>query len=207
MRACASELSLAYGISTPIRRICPDCCARKESGQATAEPPASVMKSRRLMERPLRTNGCTLSHCPAPEAMLCRSAIAICPLRVICRHSAGPRGYPPPKADISVLHSHVCFGPEAVILIDALHWITSSARAIRFDGIAKPSAFAVSRLITSSYLVGALYRQVAGLSPYAQCHRRKRAVLAMASANIAFNCDLVNSRGCLATGLRVDLTT
>jgi hypothetical protein len=33
-----------------------------------------------------------------------------------------------------------------------------------------------------------------------------RAVLAMASANIAFNCDLVNSLGCLATGLRVDTT-
>ena len=34
------------------RRICPDCCACKASGQATAEPPTSVMKSRRLMERP-----------------------------------------------------------------------------------------------------------------------------------------------------------
>src|SRR6516164_4378734 len=49
MRACPSELSLANGISTPIRRICPDCCARKASDQATAEPPTSVMKSRRLM--------------------------------------------------------------------------------------------------------------------------------------------------------------
>jgi hypothetical protein len=53
MRACASELSLAYGISTPSRRICPDCCARAAKGQATAAPPTSVMKSRRLMERPL----------------------------------------------------------------------------------------------------------------------------------------------------------
>jgi len=35
-------------------------------------------------------------------------------------------------------------------------------------------------------------------------HRGNRAVLAMASANIAFNCDLVNSWGCLTTGLRVD---
>src|SRR6516225_2582083 len=64
MRACASELSRAYGISTPIRRICPDCCARAASGHAAAEPPTSVMKSRRLMERPLRTDDCTLSHCP-----------------------------------------------------------------------------------------------------------------------------------------------
>src|SRR6516162_11334972 len=66
MRACASGLSLANGISTPIRRICSDCCARAASGQATAEPPTSVMKSRRLMERLLRTDDCSLSHCPAP---------------------------------------------------------------------------------------------------------------------------------------------
>jgi hypothetical protein len=31
-------------------------------------------------------------------------------------------------------------------------------------------------------------------------------VLATASANIAFNCDLVNSSGCLTAGLRVDTT-
>ena len=52
MRACASGLSLANGISTPIRRISPDCCARKASGQATAEPPTSVMKSRRFIAFP-----------------------------------------------------------------------------------------------------------------------------------------------------------
>ena len=32
-------------------------------------------------------------------------------------------------------------------------------------------------------------------------HRRSRAVLAVASANIACNCDLVNSFGCVATRL------
>src|SRR3974377_2324600 len=52
MRACPYGLSLAYGISTPIRRICPDCCACKASGQATAEPPTSVMNSRRLIAFP-----------------------------------------------------------------------------------------------------------------------------------------------------------
>ena len=36
-------------------------------------------------------------------------------------------------------------------------------------------------------------------------HRRSRAVLAVASANIACNCDLVNSFGCVATRLRVDM--
>src|SRR6516165_5008354 len=88
MRACASGLSLASGISTPIRRICPDCCARAASGHAAAEPPTRAMKSRRLMERPLRTDDCSLSHCPALEAMLCGSDVgAKCPLWVTSRHS------------------------------------------------------------------------------------------------------------------------
>ena len=37
-------------------------------------------------------------------------------------------------------------------------------------------------------------------------HRSSRAVLAAASANIAFNCDLVSFLGCLTTGFRVDTT-
>jgi len=37
-------------------------------------------------------------------------------------------------------------------------------------------------------------------------HRSSRAVLAVASANIACNCDLVNSLGCVATRLRADTT-
>jgi hypothetical protein len=37
-------------------------------------------------------------------------------------------------------------------------------------------------------------------------HRSSRAVLAVASANIARNCDLVNSFGCIATRLRADKT-
>src|SRR3974390_3579015 len=48
MRACPSGLSLANGISTPIRRICSDCCACKASGHS-APAPTSVMNSRRLM--------------------------------------------------------------------------------------------------------------------------------------------------------------
>ena len=37
-------------------------------------------------------------------------------------------------------------------------------------------------------------------------HRSSRAVLAVASANIARNCDLVNSLGCAATRGRADTT-
>src|SRR5262245_22234323 len=46
-----------------------------------------------------------------------------------------------------------------------LHSITSSARASRLGGISIPSAFAVLRLITSSYLVGACTGRSAGFVP------------------------------------------
>jgi hypothetical protein len=96
MRACPSELSLANGISTPIRRICAGCCARKASGQATVEPPTSVMKSRRLTERPLRTDDCSVSHCPALEAMLCGTATSGAKFRlwVISGHGRLPAQCP-----------------------------------------------------------------------------------------------------------------
>src|SRR5215475_14201693 len=47
----------------------------------------------------------------------------------------------------------------------AFHSITSSARASTEDGISSPSALAVLRLITSSYLVGACTGRSAGFSP------------------------------------------
>src|SRR5262245_11055587 len=45
------------------------------------------------------------------------------------------------------------------------HSITSSARASTDDGISSPSALAVLRLTTSSYLVGACTGRSAGFSP------------------------------------------
>src|SRR5262245_10211787 len=45
------------------------------------------------------------------------------------------------------------------------HSITSSARASTVVGISRPSAFAVLRLTTSSYLVGACTGRSAGFSP------------------------------------------
>src|SRR5262249_32678833 len=47
----------------------------------------------------------------------------------------------------------------------APHSITSSARASSVGGTVSPSAFAVLRLITSSYLVGACTGRSAGFSP------------------------------------------
>src|SRR5262249_36688753 len=49
--------------------------------------------------------------------------------------------------------------------IAALHSITSSARASSVGGTSRPSAFAVLRLITSSYLVGSWTGNSAGFSP------------------------------------------
>src|SRR5262249_2589331 len=46
------------------------------------------------------------------------------------------------------------------------HSITSSARASNVGGPARPRAFAVFRLITSSYLVGACTGRSAGLAPF-----------------------------------------
>src|SRR5262245_30128375 len=45
------------------------------------------------------------------------------------------------------------------------HSITSSARASKLSGTVRPSALAVLRLITSSYLVGACTGRSAGFSP------------------------------------------
>src|SRR5262249_59522027 len=45
------------------------------------------------------------------------------------------------------------------------HSMTSSARASRLSGTVRPSAFAVFRLITSSYFVGACTGRSAGFSP------------------------------------------
>src|SRR5262245_36971388 len=47
-----------------------------------------------------------------------------------------------------------------------IHSITSSARASSVAGMVKPSAFAVLRLTTSSYLVGPCTGRSAGFSPF-----------------------------------------
>jgi hypothetical protein len=68
----------------------------------------------------------------------------------------------PPKADIGTQPRDVRFVPIADI---AAYSMTSSARESSAGGTVKPSALAVLRLITNSYLVGALHRQVRGLLP------------------------------------------
>ena len=68
-----------------------------------------------------------------------------------------------PKADMCGAQRHVRFVPIADIDV---YSITSSARASTDGGIVRPCAFAVLRLITSSYLVGACTGISAGVSPF-----------------------------------------
>ena len=58
-----------------------------------------------------------------------------------------------------------CRAAEQRDELATFHSITSSARASSVGGIWRPSAFAVFRLITSSYLVGCMTGRSAGLSP------------------------------------------
>src|SRR5262249_30493027 len=59
-----------------------------------------------------------------------------------------------------------CRAAEKRHELATLHSITSSARASNVGGTVRPSAFAVLRLITSSYLVGACTGRSAGFSPF-----------------------------------------
>ena len=55
--------------------------------------------------------------------------------------------------------------PSSVMNSRRSHSITSSARASSVGGTSRPSALAVLRLMTSSYLVGACTGRSAGFSP------------------------------------------
>jgi hypothetical protein len=68
-----------------------------------------------------------------------------------------------PKADMCGAAKDVRYGPIADI--EPLYSITSSARASSEGGIVIPRAFAVLRLITSSYFVGSCTGRSAGFSP------------------------------------------
>ena len=85
------------------------------------------------------------------------------------------------KADICTAQGHVRFTPESghvqrtndvrfvpkadISAANITYSITSSARARSVGGTVRPSALAVLRLITSSYLVGACTGRSAGFSP------------------------------------------
>ena len=68
----------------------------------------------------------------------------------------------PPKAEVCGALAHVCFGPIADI---AAYSITSSAATSSDDGIVRPSALAVLRLMLSSTFVDCWTGKSAGFSP------------------------------------------
>src|SRR6266498_789881 len=73
-----------------------------------------------------------------------------------------------PRRASLLLRVHRPFRRRAAEQRDELapsHSITSSARASSVAGTSRPSAFAVLRLITNSYLVGACTGRSAGFSP------------------------------------------
>jgi hypothetical protein len=69
----------------------------------------------------------------------------------------------PPKADMCGAARDVRFGPIADVC--PLYSITSSARASNEAGIEMPNAFAVLRLITSSYLDACSTGSSSGFAP------------------------------------------
>jgi hypothetical protein len=97
-----------------------------------------------------------------------------CPNRVKTGKSRSEQMFSglPPKADLTadivdvsqVPKPDSCSAANEVHKLDA-YSITSSARASTLAGMSRPSALAVLRLITSSYLVGACTGRSAGFSP------------------------------------------
>src|SRR6478672_11087577 len=77
----------------------------------------------------------------------------------------------PPKADIDGRYRHVRFCQKRTSAhpkgrgMKQPYSITSSARASNADGTVRPRAFAVFRLMTSSYLLGACTGISLGFSP------------------------------------------
>jgi hypothetical protein len=71
------------------------------------------------------------------------------------------------KADMATSWRNVCFVPKADIprRSKGIYSITSSARAARVEGTAKPSDFAVPALITISIFVGNSTGKSPGLAP------------------------------------------
>src|SRR6516164_11037456 len=56
MRDCASGSLSVRPISTPIRRVRPDCCASPASGHTAAAPPSAASNSRRPMVTVIRSS-------------------------------------------------------------------------------------------------------------------------------------------------------
>src|SRR6516162_7952449 len=151
-----------------------DCCARAVSDHATTVLLKSLMNSRRLMGfTPLAENHLraslirTWSDGHAPHRSMSSGLMSALGQKQTLG-KVRPMSALPPKADIA-LHCSECplcakSGREQPQQNPA-YSITSSAPASSDCGTVSPSAFAVLRLMTSSYLVGACTGRSPGFSP------------------------------------------
>ena len=88
-----------------------------------------------------------------------------CPLRVKSRHSRRKKSCPfYPRKRTFALHQRMSAMGQKRTSAKS-HSMISSARPSTAGGITRPSALAVLRLMTSSYLVGACTAKSAGFSP------------------------------------------
>ena len=140
-----------------MRRIPLVCCARAASGQAAAAPPRRAMNSRRRIDTSPRLRAALSSpkaehFCDGAQTGIKTLNSMLQPMSALPqkRTCAAPKSRCPLSAKSG--HRH---------LLDHLVGVASSD-----GGTVRPSALAVLRLITSSYLVGACTGRSAGFSPF-----------------------------------------
>ena len=118
----------------------------------------------------LRSGDHSILRTPAPSCILLPPTKQVEDRVFACAGRADPTPRPIwamsallPKADMCFALAYFCFGPIA----DMRAFIHSTGPSARLAcwGTLRPSALAVLRLITSSYLVGACTGRSAGFSP------------------------------------------
>src|SRR5262245_60826579 len=158
----SGDLALKYPI-TGIARCC--ACVVRGHTAAPTVPASPMMNARLLITTPEAQKGHRIDLPFSHEGVDDRYDVRFGSKAEMCASTDYVRFRP--KADMCDATRDVCFGPKADIanLIALFHSIKWSARPISVLGTLRPSALAVLRLITSSYLVGACTGRSPGLSP------------------------------------------
>ena len=136
----------AYGWGNPTWRNpitgIPGCCARAASGHTTAAPPRSAMNFRRFTPSPHQSRWVRISVLAHSGELDCCVATGWAERGPLC-----------------VISRHMHRGKEN------LYSTTASARATIDGGTARPSTFAVLRLMTNSTVVDRSTGRSAGFTP------------------------------------------
>jgi hypothetical protein len=164
----ATRLASAAGVPWliyPMIGSWPGCCARASNGHATAALPRRMMNSRRRMSPTIYHIIGRREHlCTAAEiSCLCRFRVKLCRLEI----SAARLLYPSNRTLVGAAGTSENLHRTGLMhRSKKRHYsITSSAATSRPGGTGSPSIFAVLRLSTVSYLVGACTGRSAGLAP------------------------------------------